>query len=110
MRELCRHCVAGAGRGRFTRPVQVVPDDSLEALSDGLGNPGALPTNVFRDRAGWVMYFTGTLASSIGLAESRDAGLTWRCLWPAPAFDSTGCRRASCIRSPRSRVTTGWRS
>ena len=38
-------------------------DDSLAALSDGLGNPGALPATVVQVGDEWAMYFTGTLAS-----------------------------------------------
>ena len=39
------------------------PDASLAGLSEGLGNPGAMPTSVLEDGDGWVMYFVGTLAS-----------------------------------------------
>jgi len=38
-------------------------DDSLAALSEGLGNPGALPTSVVQVGDEWAMYLTGTLAS-----------------------------------------------
>jgi hypothetical protein len=40
-----------------------VPDASLAGLSTGLGNPGAMPTSVLATDAGWVMYYTGTLAT-----------------------------------------------
>jgi hypothetical protein len=40
-----------------------VADPSLEALSEGLGNPGAMPTSVFVDGDRWVMYYVGTLAT-----------------------------------------------
>jgi hypothetical protein len=35
-------------------------DASLKALSNGFGNPGAIPTSVFQDGKGWTMYLTGT--------------------------------------------------
>jgi len=38
-------------------------DDSLAALSEGLGNPGAIPSSVVPAGDEWAMYFTGTLAS-----------------------------------------------
>ena len=41
----------------------VAPDPSLEGLSKGLGNPGALPASVLPDGDRWVMYYTGTLAT-----------------------------------------------
>jgi hypothetical protein len=37
-----------------------VQDASLEGLSEGFGNPGAMPTSVFEDGDGWTMYLTGT--------------------------------------------------
>lgn len=40
-----------------------VPDASLEGLSEGFGNPGALPTSVLEEADGWTMYLVGTLAS-----------------------------------------------
>jgi hypothetical protein len=38
-------------------------DDSLAGLSNGLGNPGALPTSVVQVGDEWAMYLTGTLAT-----------------------------------------------
>ena len=38
-------------------------DDSLDELSDGLGNPGAMPTTVVQIGDEWAMYLTGTVAS-----------------------------------------------
>jgi hypothetical protein len=38
-------------------------DASLAGLSEGLGNPGAMPTSVLQVDEQWVMYFVGTLAS-----------------------------------------------
>lgn len=55
-----------------------VPDPSLQGLSAGLGNPGAFPTSVFADGGGWVMYFTGTLATE------REAWEIWRATAPGP--------------------------
>ena len=55
-----------------------VPDPSLQGLSAGLGNPGAFPTSVFADGEGWVMYFTGTLATE------REAWEIWRATAPGP--------------------------
>lgn len=61
---------------------QEVPDSSLEALSDGFGNPGAMPTSVLEDGDGWVMYLVGTLASEqqgwdIWRATAPAAGGPW---------------------------------
>jgi hypothetical protein len=53
------------------------PDPSLEALSDGLGNPGALPTTVLQDGDHWTMYLTGTLASE------REGWEVWRATAPS---------------------------
>ena len=36
-----------------------VADASLPALSEGLGNPGALPTSVLETADGWAMYIVG---------------------------------------------------
>ncbi|MEO8274244.1 MAG: hypothetical protein ABI620_09275 [Chloroflexota bacterium] len=55
-----------------------VADASLEGLSAGLGNPGAMPTSVFADGDGWVMYHTGTLASE------RQGWDIWRATAPGP--------------------------
>jgi hypothetical protein len=38
-------------------------DASLAGLSEGLGNPGAMPTSVLEEADRWVMYFVGTLAT-----------------------------------------------
>lgn len=54
------------------------PDASLEALSDGFGNPGAMPTSVLEESDGWVMYLVGTLA---GEQQGWDI---WRATAPAP--------------------------
>ena len=53
-------------------------DPSLESLSDGLGNPGALPTSVLFDGERWVMYLTGTLATE------REGWEIWRATAPGP--------------------------
>jgi hypothetical protein len=55
-----------------------VADASLQGLSEGLGNPGAFPTSVFADGDGWVMYFTGTLATE------QEAWEIWRATAPGP--------------------------
>jgi hypothetical protein len=55
-----------------------VVDSSLEPLSEGLGNPGALPTSVVRDGEGWAMYLTGTLASE------RQGWEVWRATAASP--------------------------
>ena len=49
------------------------PDESLEGLSEGLGNPGAVPTSVFADGDGWVMFYTGTPVSRRAAWEIRRA-------------------------------------
>jgi hypothetical protein len=49
------------------------PDASLEALSDGLGNPGAFPTYVAPDGDGWLMFFTGTAPGENPIWEIRRA-------------------------------------
>lgn len=38
-------------------------DDSLAGLSEGLGNPGAVPSSVVQAGDEWAMYLVGTLAS-----------------------------------------------
>ena len=55
-----------------------VADPSLAGLSEGLGNPGAMPTSVLPDAGGWVMYYTGTLASE------REGWDIWRATAPGP--------------------------
>ena len=55
-----------------------VPDPSLERLSAGLGDPGALPTSALFDDGTWVMYVTGTLATE------REAWQVWRATAPSP--------------------------
>ncbi len=59
-------------------------DDSLAALSDGLGNPGAIPSSVVPADDAWAMYFTGTLAS-----EQRGWDI-WRAT--APSLDGPWAR------------------
>ena len=59
-----------------------VEDASLEGLSDGFGNPGAMPTSVLEDGDGWVMYLVGTLATEqqgwdIWRATARKASGPW---------------------------------
>jgi hypothetical protein len=56
----------------------VAEDASLEALSDGLSDPGAFPTSVFADGDGWVMYYTGVLA------PQREGWEVWRATAPGP--------------------------
>ena len=53
-------------------------DASLEALSDGFGNPGAMPTSVLEAADGWVMYLVGTLATE------QQGWDIWRATAPAP--------------------------
>jgi hypothetical protein len=58
------------------------PDASLAALSQGLGNPGAVPTSVLETADGWVMYLVGTLATEqqgwdIWRATADDPGGPW---------------------------------
>jgi hypothetical protein len=48
-------------------------DPSLEALSEGLGNPGALPGSVLETGSGWVMYYVGTPATEREAWEIRRA-------------------------------------
>jgi hypothetical protein len=55
-------------------------DDSLAALSDGFGNPGALPASVVETGDEWVMYMTATLATE---AEGWD-------IWRATAAAADG--------------------
>ncbi|HEX3264124.1 MAG TPA: hypothetical protein VHR16_00530 [Candidatus Limnocylindrales bacterium] len=55
-------------------------DASLAALSDGFGNPGAIPTTVFPDGDGWVMYLTGTMDNTgwdIWRATAPEAAGPW---------------------------------
>jgi hypothetical protein len=53
-------------------------DDSLANLSDGLGNPGALPASVVEADDGWAMYLTATVATE---QEGWDI---WRATAPGP--------------------------
>jgi len=53
-------------------------DASLEGVSDGLGNPGAMPTSVLEEADGWTMYLVGTLATE------QQGGDIWRATAPAP--------------------------
>jgi predicted GH43/DUF377 family glycosyl hydrolase len=55
-----------------------VANPSLAGLSDGFGNPGALPTSVLRDGDSWVMYFTAALETE---PEAWDI---WRATAPGP--------------------------
>ena len=41
-------------------------DDSLAGLSEGFGNPGAMPTSVVQVGDEWVMYLTGSVGSDGG--------------------------------------------
>jgi hypothetical protein len=53
-------------------------DASLAGLSEGFGNPGAIPTSVLETADGWVMYLVGTLAAE------RQGWDIWRATAPAP--------------------------
>ena len=59
-------------------------DDSLAGLSDGLGDPGAMPTSVLQIGDDWVMYLTGTLATE------REGWDIWRAT--APRLDGPWTR------------------
>jgi hypothetical protein len=37
--------------------------------------------------------------AEVGLAESRDLGLTWACLWPSNALDATGLPRGGFVHT-----------
>lgn len=52
-------------------------DDSLAGLSEGFGNPGALPTSVLETEDEWAMYLTATLETE---ADGWDI---WRATAPA---------------------------
>jgi hypothetical protein len=54
-----------------------VADASLVSLSEGFGNPGAIPASVLRDGDGWAMYLVGTLATE------RQGWDIWRATAPA---------------------------
>jgi hypothetical protein len=70
------------------------PDESLEGLSEGLGNPGAMPTTVVRAGGEWVMYFVGTLATE------RQAWEVWRATAPAPGGPWTRLEEPVLRRGP----------
>ena len=53
-------------------------DASLEGLSEGFGNPGAMPTSVLEEADGWTMYLVGTLSSE------QQGWDIWRATAPAP--------------------------
>ncbi|MEO5703526.1 MAG: hypothetical protein ABIZ52_05995 [Candidatus Limnocylindrales bacterium] len=55
-----------------------VPDASLEGLSEGLGNPGAMPTSVLAGPDGWIMHYVGSLVSE---PQGWDI---WRATAPGP--------------------------
>ncbi|HET9851259.1 MAG TPA: hypothetical protein VFP56_01985 [Candidatus Limnocylindrales bacterium] len=55
-----------------------VGDASLEGLSEGFGNPGAMPTSVLEEAEGWTMYLVGTLASE------QQGWDIWRATAPGP--------------------------
>jgi predicted GH43/DUF377 family glycosyl hydrolase len=72
----------------------VVEDGSLEALSDGLSDPGAFPTSVFADGDGWVMYYTGVLE------PQREGWEVWRATAPGPNGPWTGGEQPVLRRGP----------
>ncbi len=86
-------------------------DESLEALSDGLGNPGAMPTSVARAVGGWAMYFVGTLATErqgwdVWMATAPDPGGPWTRgdepvlrRGPAGAWDAGGLDFPTVLRA-----------
>ena len=53
-------------------------DDSLASLSEGFGNPGALPASVLEADDGWTMFMTATLETE---QEGWDI---WRATAPGP--------------------------
>jgi hypothetical protein len=60
-------------------------DDSLAGLSEGLGNPGAMPASVIPFGDEWAMYLTGTLATE------RQGWDIW--MATAPGLDGPWTRR-----------------
>jgi hypothetical protein len=81
-----------------------VPDASLEGLSDGFGNPGAIPTSVFPDGDGWVMYLTGTTDNAgwdIWRATAPKAAGPWkRSAKPVLTRGATGAWDAGTLDFP----------
>jgi hypothetical protein len=69
-------------------------DASLAALSEGFGNPGALPTSVLETADGWVMYLVAQLASE------RDSWEIWRAAAPAAAGPWTRSDAPVLARGP----------
>ena len=59
-------------------------DDSLAGLSDGLGDPGALPTSVLQIGDEWVVYLAGALETE------REGWEVWRAT--APGLDGPWTR------------------
>lgn len=59
-------------------------DDSLAGLSEGLGNPGAIPSSVVQAGDPWAMYLVGTLSSQ------RQGFDIWRAT--APTLDGPWTR------------------
>ncbi len=72
----------------------VIEDASLEGLSDGLSDPGAFPTSVFADGAGWVMYYTAVLA------PQREGWEVWRATAPGPDGPWTAGEQPVLRRGP----------
>ncbi len=69
-------------------------DASLKTLSDGLGNPGALPTSVLADGDEWAMYLTGALVAE---PEAWDI---WRATAPSPDGPWTRSDAPVLLRGP----------
>jgi hypothetical protein len=86
-------------------------DESLEALSAGLGDPGAMPTSVLPAGGEWAMYFVGTLATErqgweVWVATAPDPGGPWTRLeepvlrrGPAGAWDAGGLDFPTVLRA-----------
>jgi hypothetical protein len=81
-----------------------VADASLKQLSEGFGNPGAIPTSVFQDGDGWTMYLTGgtdTTGWDIWRATAPKAGGPWtRSTKPVLARGGTGAWDAGTVDFP----------
>jgi hypothetical protein len=81
-----------------------VTDGSLKGLSDGFGNPGAIPTSVFEDGDGWTMYLTGTTDNvgwDIWRATAPKAAGPWkRSAKPVLARGGTGAWDAGTLDFP----------
>ncbi len=72
----------------------VAEDESLQALSEGLSDPGAFPTSVFADGEEWVMFYSAVQA------PQREGWEIWRATAPGPDGPWTAGEQPVVRRGP----------